>query len=385
VNANEVGVTHNGESINCSFLQQSKTMSCQVNLINGINTFVVTADGCETVTEVFEVEHNVPCQGLTYELVYPTRLSSIVDNQKIDVSLKVKNIEEDGISASLNGKPVSFILSGSTLAISSLNLQVGSNTLVLKLNNACSNKTITYNMTYEPLTSCGPRINPGNADWQFCLVTPSGTFTRSDLANPNFTYQGPAYNLYFLPISGGGNATVAGQQFPINAGNYYFFEGNLQVNLSRNHPGSIGQWQICITSDAAPTFGNGANRPPSPCQQNITNPIDARPSGTPTPRPVSPRPNNDVPTTTINRSNQGNATRPSGTVVRPSRQNQSANPVQRENVQNNAGRNRGRTNVQQNAHGVERNPKEEDKGTPAPVGTTERNSGTNVVRPRGRN
>lgn len=396
VQANEVGVTHNGSTLNCSYIQQSNTMNCQVNLVKGVNTFVVTADGCETVTETFEVNYNVPCQNLTYDLVYPARLSSIVDNQNIDVSLRVRNIEEDGINASLNGKAVPFTLSGTTLSISSLTLQTGSNTLALNLSNDCSNKTVTYNITYEPLTSCGPRINPGNADWQFCLVTPSGTFTRSDLANPNFTYQGPAYNLYFLPIAGGGNATVSGEQFPINAGNYYLFEGNLRVNLSRNPPGNKGQWQICITSDAAPTFGNGARRPPSPCQSNITNPIDARPSGTTIGRPSgtttgsptgtsTPRPSGTTsnrPSTSVNKTNQGNVSRPGGTVVRPNRPSRpKTTSPSRERVRGNTGN----TNIRQNARGINRNQNNNEENNPSSGGIRERNSGTNVARPRGRN
>src|SRR5690606_23929883 len=49
-------------------------------------------------------------------------------------------------------------------------------------------------------------------------------------------------------------------------GRYYLFTGNLNVQVSSNHPGSMGHWQICIESTTAPRSGNGNNRPQSPCE-----------------------------------------------------------------------------------------------------------------------
>jgi hypothetical protein len=130
-----------------------------------------------------------------------------------------------------------------------------------------------YNGQCNQNQPCGPRFNPGNSDWQFCLITPSGTYNRGTIAaNPNFSYQGPATSAYFLPIAGGANVTVNGNPFPIESGRYYLFTGNLTVDVRNNHPGAMGHWQICIQADRAPVSGNGANRPPSPCEQPAVNP-----------------------------------------------------------------------------------------------------------------
>lgn len=123
-------------------------------------------------------------------------------------------------------------------------------------NNQCATNT----------ESCGPRFNPGNGSGEFCLVTPNGTFTRDNLVNnPNFTYSGSATAVYFKPIAGGGNVTVNGSPLALNNGDYYLFSGNLTVEIKNPNGGGNGHWVICLQSNTMPTFGNGANKPKSPC------------------------------------------------------------------------------------------------------------------------
>lgn len=112
------------------------------------------------------------------------------------------------------------------------------------------------------------RINPGNSAWQFCLVTPGGTYNRDNLRNENFSYSGPASSLYILPIGGGGTAIVNGRSYNVRSGRYYLFTGSLQVSVSTNHPGSMGHWSVTIKADRAPASGNGNKRPKSPCENN---------------------------------------------------------------------------------------------------------------------
>ena len=111
------------------------------------------------------------------------------------------------------------------------------------------------------------RINPGNSDWQFCMVTPSGTYNRGTLhSNPNFTYSGAVSALYIQPIAGGGDAIINGQPYAIPSGGYYLFEGSINVDLSSARPGAMGQWTIYVEGDNAPANGNGNKRPTSPCE-----------------------------------------------------------------------------------------------------------------------
>ncbi len=126
-------------------------------------------------------------------------------------------------------------------------------------------------VTTPPVTvvedkACGPRINPGNSAWQFCLVTPSGTYNRDNLTNSSFSYSGAASSLFFMPIAGGGDVIVNGKPYPIRSGQYYLFTGSLTVSVSTKNPGSMGHWSVCITTDRAPLSGNGNNRPQSPCE-----------------------------------------------------------------------------------------------------------------------
>jgi len=145
----------------------------------------------------------------------------------------------------------------------------------------------------------GIRINPGNSAWQFCLVTPSGTFTRENLTHSNFSYSGTASSLYFMPIAGGGFATVNGQPYIVKSGQYYLFRGNLYVTVGTNNPGAMGQWSVSITSSRAPESGNGNKQPKSPCEQYNTEVAEKTKS--------SNNPNNSGNNNRDNKSNNGQA------------------------------------------------------------------------------
>ena len=111
------------------------------------------------------------------------------------------------------------------------------------------------------------RINPGNSDWQFCLLTPSGTFNRDHLKDPSFSYSGTATSIYIMPTGGGGLATVNGNPYKVNPGQYYLFAGTLTVTVSNKRPGAMGQWSVTIISSTAPLTGKGNKRPKSPCEK----------------------------------------------------------------------------------------------------------------------
>ncbi|MEN8229765.1 MAG: hypothetical protein ABFS38_16505 [Bacteroidota bacterium] len=171
------------------------------------------------------------------------------------------------ISLTLDGRPYrafEFVPARGDLS-ARFKLTPGSHTIVVSVNNACGTDSESVSVSGEEEV-CGPRINPGNAAWQFCLETPSGTFSRENLSNPNFTYSGPATSLYFMPVGGGGDVMVKGRPYTIRAGQYYLFTGNLNVTVSTKNPGSMGHWSVCIRSDREPVSGNGSKRPKSPCE-----------------------------------------------------------------------------------------------------------------------
>ena len=154
-------------------------------------------------------------------------------------------------------------------------LTPGSHTIVVSVNNECGNDSKSESVTVVE-EACGLRINPGNSSWQFCMITPSGTFSRDNLTNPNFSYSGPATSLYIMPIGGGGNVTVKGSPYAIRSGQYYLFTGSINVTLSTKNPGSMGHWSVCISADRIPVSGNGNKRPKSPCEVEKVNGVKGK-------------------------------------------------------------------------------------------------------------
>jgi large repetitive protein len=331
--ANNIELKLNNQVVAFNFNATTGTLSYAATLNEGVNTFYIKVNECEVKESTFNVTYTKPCDPLTYTLVYPNTGTVVVTEPILsNLNLTVNHVTNSGIQVTVNGVNKAFTLSGTSLSVSNITLNEGQNNIQINLSNNCSNQTINYVVSYEPPVAgpCGPRINPGNSDWQFCLVTPSGVYNRNDLhGNPNFTYSGPASSLFFLPIAGGGNAIVNGSEFQIQSGRYYLFEGNLNVNVSSQHPGSMGHWTICITSDNVPQSGNGNNRPVSPCEggnKSMGSPDGGDGKGNsrgtdggvnrtepqPTTNPTQPvRPSG----TTVQPSNQ--PTRPAGTTTRP--------------------------------------------------------------------
>ncbi len=151
--------------------------------------------------------------------------------------------------------------------LTALNLSSGRNIVSVRSRTNCGESTMSDTIVIAPpADGCGVRFNPGNAEWQFCLVTPEGTYNRDSLRVEGFSYTGPAESLFFMAIAGGGDALVDGKPYTIRGGRYYLFTGNITVTVTNRAPGSMGQWTLCIVSDTPPESGSGNNRPQSPCE-----------------------------------------------------------------------------------------------------------------------
>jgi hypothetical protein len=319
--ANNISVKLNGAVVNGNYNTANNLFTASLVLVPGQNEIKIIAAECEMVVETKVVTYTVPCNPISYAMIFPAQTASAVTDAVIpSVNLTVTNVLNTGVNITVNGSSSTFVLNGNNLSIPNVNLTPGDNNIIVNLSNDCSNETITYTLHYDaPAGPCGTRINPGNAEWQFCLVTPSGTYNRNDLAsNPNFTYNGPASNVYFLPIAGGGEVTVNGNPYTVENGTYYFFEGNLNITVSSNQPGAMGHWTICLESDQLPSFGKGNNRPPSPCDPGKAlqnGGTGGTINGTPTngtARPNQPR-QTPKPTSPVKPGKTTNPTRPTGT------------------------------------------------------------------------
>ena len=268
-NSNQLRLIVNGKPVSFSF--SNNIISSSLTLANGPNTLSLNARNmCGEDKAFVQISYNprqapVPCS-------LPTVNFTMNEVNRADATHELRGAvtgarNKADISLSLDGKAVnSFQFVPPTGELSAkYKLTPGAHTVLVRVSNACGtdNKSVAITLEEE---SCGIRINPGNSSWQFCMISPSGTYSRENLTDKNFSYSGPATSLYFMPIGGGGNATVKGRPYTIKSGQYYLFTGKLNVSISTKNPGSMGHWSVCISSDKEPVSGNGNSRPKSPCE-----------------------------------------------------------------------------------------------------------------------
>jgi len=291
------------------------------------NAYSGTCAGAETNTE----EDNSSSQiGGGNADCLPTITTTYTDEQRrvsITSSMNLNNVVlkfSDNTTQQFNN------LFGKTRTLTGTGANVGKCIIGAWIKSGCNSSTdgpnygeyfenTSYNNECAAAEPCGPFFALRNASWEFCMNTPSGTINRNNLAiNNNFSYDGSASSVYFYAISGGGNVTVNGAPFAIQANRYYLFTGNIQVKISRNDPSAPGQWMICITTNSAPTSGAGSNRPLSPCEAGLNAP------NTPQTKPNTPQTKPNAPQTRPNSNPRQNSpggrtnTKPnSGTNAKP--------------------------------------------------------------------
>lgn len=273
--SSQLSLTVNGRAVPFSY--QNNRVSSSIPLTSGLNSISLTArNDCGEVSSDARISYKP--SGETLPCTAPAVTFTVSEVNRTDASHELRGSvtgveNKTGISITVDGRAYSgfqFVPSTGNLS-AKFRLDPGSHSIVVRANNACGTdsgtESVSVSKPAEPEeTACGIRINPGNADWQFCLVTPSGTFSRDNLNNSGFSYSGRASSLYIMPIGGGGEATVNGRPYQLRSGQYYLFTGNLNVSVSTSNPGAMGQWSVCITSNRAPVSGNGNNRPKSPCE-----------------------------------------------------------------------------------------------------------------------
>jgi hypothetical protein len=274
-NVSQLRLLVNGRSVTFNF--NNNFLSSTISLASGLNTISLNArNECGEASASASISSNPVVKE---EPCVPPAISFAVNEVSRDDATHelrgsvtgVKNKAD--ISLTLDGRAnngFQFVPSTGNLS-SRFKLAPGSHTIVVTANNACGKDSKSESVSVsapveDKEEACGIRFNPGNAAWQFCLVTPSGTFSRENLTNSNFSYSGRATSLYFMPIGGGGEAMVNGRPFTVRSGQYYLFTGNLDVTVSTKNPGSMGHWSVCISASRAPVSGNGNNRPKSPCE-----------------------------------------------------------------------------------------------------------------------
>lgn len=264
---NGISVTLNNAPVEgFRFNGSTGELSADFNLEPGTYNLLVTLrNECGSASKNTQVTVEKPC---IKPQVNFTINSVNIDDATHELKGAVTGVKDKNeIVLTVNGKPFEdFSFAETTGEIkASFSFEPGTYSVKAVAKNECGSGEKTTALTVEP-KPCGVRILPGNSDWEFCLITPSGSFTRDTLTSKNFSYTGPASALFFKPIGGGGDAKVDGKSYKLSPGQYYLFTGNLVVTVSTKNPGAMGMWSVCIVASKLPETGTGNNRPKSPCE-----------------------------------------------------------------------------------------------------------------------
>ncbi len=241
-------------------------LSAKYNFKPGTSTVTVKAgNACGNDSKTVTVNREEPCLPPKVDISLSAVDRPDATHELTGTMSNIKN--KSDITMTINGKPstdFSYDI-GAGQFNTTFNFSPGTYIVAVTAENSCGRdlRSLTVNREEE---ACGTRINPGNASWQFCMVTPKGTFNRENLEDHNFRYSGPATSLFIQPTAGGGMARVNGMPYNLKSGQYYLFTGNLTVTVSSGNSGSMGQWSVCIESDRVPVSANGNKRPKSPCE-----------------------------------------------------------------------------------------------------------------------
>lgn len=295
----DIQLFFNGSTVdpmNYTFNSTSKNVEYYSKLRSGENTFKVIGEnlyGTDQATAKVQMKRPVieespnleetvkprPCDLPTFTFTSPAIDVITVTEGSFTALGLLQNISSaKEIKAYINGQRNDrFVFNSTTKSFSQkFDLTEGSNTYIIELTNDCGSVQKEFTIHFQAPETCGAKVDLGTIDSDFCLNTSSASYTRANLiANPNFVYKGTAKELYFKAKENG-LATVNGSEFPIVKDNYYYFGGNLTVDISRNKPGSVGQWVICVESPRPPKFGKGRARPLSPCLVQ-TKPVQKKP------------------------------------------------------------------------------------------------------------
>ena len=153
-----------------------------ITLVPGINSLVLTANSnCGTAQHPWEIQYT-PCIAPLISIMNPSNSGLSVNTADFNFQADLQNITStQGILFSLNGSTISNFTFNNGALTSTLNLQVGLNTIVLKATNACGTDiktmTIFYNQCVAPI-----------------IAVSSPLLNNVTVSNPTFTYSATIQN-----------------------------------------------------------------------------------------------------------------------------------------------------------------------------------------------
>ena len=153
--ASQVQLTLNGAAVQGGFFNnQTNVFSATLALSEGANTITINAtNNCGADSETIVVYYTQPCDEPIIAMVNPLGNQLSVSNSQFEVQAILQNVSNASqVQLSVNG---SVDVSGSYSSITqlyrnSINLQPGSNTVIMTVNNGCSIKTEVFVINYSP-------------------------------------------------------------------------------------------------------------------------------------------------------------------------------------------------------------------------------------------
>jgi hypothetical protein len=157
--------------------------SAAITLEPGINSLVLTVNtNCGTAQHPWEIQFT-PCIAPLINITNPSNSGLSVNASNFNFQANLQNITStQGILFSLNGTSISNYSYSNGVLTSTLNLQSGLNTIVLKATNACGTDLKTMTIFYN---NC---VSPN-------ITVSSPLLSNGTVSNPTFTYSATVQNM----------------------------------------------------------------------------------------------------------------------------------------------------------------------------------------------
>ena len=158
--ASDVSVKLNGNIVSPTYNTVTGILVASFTLVEGSNTIIVTANGCESVSKTLNVTYTAPCVAPVVKI---SKLSQTVSSNlngdntvKYSLVAQVSSANADGIVVTVNGTVVTSSYNALTgLLTANFSVIEGVNTVVVTAT-GCETTTTTQSFTYE--TECVPPV-----------------------------------------------------------------------------------------------------------------------------------------------------------------------------------------------------------------------------------
>ena len=217
-NSTSVILTQNGVAINTNFNSQTGALQASTSLVQGTNTFVLTASNpCGTDVETFTLNFtSTPCVEPQITVVNPTQTPFIADNNSFNLSAIASSLVNASVTLTQNGNAVSNLTINQTTGSiqKNCNLVIGLNVFVLTVTNTCGRDSKTIEINYNPCLK--PVIN---------FTLPNGTTVNNSQFNVTASIQHFTQIQYKIQT----NTTQEGINFAHNGQTSYDYSYNSET------------------------------------------------------------------------------------------------------------------------------------------------------------